>query len=179
MLAQPKQHAETQTQRRPTLVLGLGNILLRDEGVGVRVVEAMQTLDLPAGVELFDGATAGFDLIEALADRQRVIVIDAIAGDAEPGTVLRLTAADLAPAEHGGMSLHELGFVQTLGLARQLGVAPPEIVIFGIKPLRLDPGLELSPTIAAIVPEVVRQVVAELEKNAGARDKRHDQESEG
>ena len=179
MLAQPKQLAATKTQRCPTLVLGLGNILLRDEGVGVRVIEAMQQLDLPDGVELFDGATAGFDLIDALADRQRVIVIDALAGDDEPGTLRRMTGGDLDTHSSGETSLHELGFVQTLGLARQLGVAPAEIVIFGIKPLCLEPGLDLSPAIAAIVPDVVRLVVAELEASAGARDKRHKHESEG
>ena len=78
------------THSCPMLVLGVGNILLRDEGIGVRVVEAMQKLDLPPEVELFDGATAGMDLLNVLADRRKVIVIDAIEGDYEPGTVLRL-----------------------------------------------------------------------------------------
>ena len=64
----------------PVLVLGIGNILLRDEGVGVRVIEALGSHKLPAGVERADGGTAGADLVDLLADRRKVIVVDAIEG---------------------------------------------------------------------------------------------------
>ena len=154
------------TNRRscPTLVLGLGNILLRDEGVGVRVVEAMERMDLPPEVELFDGATAGLDLLDVLADRCKVIVIDAIDDDSEPGTVVRLSPEDLASRNGRGVSLHEIGLMETLTVARQLGIAPQELVVFGISPKDVSCGLALSPETARLVPEIVELVLAELEK---------------
>ena len=101
--------------RQPILILGLGNILLRDEGVGVRVIETMRELDLPPEVELYDGGTVGADLLDVLADREKVIVIDAISGELPPGTVVRLTAAELAPAAEPSVSLHDFGLAGDAG----------------------------------------------------------------
>lgn len=158
-----------ETSRAPTLVLGLGNLLLRDEGVGVHVVRALQAEPLPAGVELCDGGTLGLGLLDALAERTRVIVIDAIAGY-PPGTVVRLTAAQLAPTTDRQLSAHELGLFETLATARQLGIAPREVVIFGISPHDLGTGLELSPPVAALVPRLVELVRAEL-VGSGSEDR--------
>ncbi len=163
MLPQAQRSSETRTRPRATLVLGLGNILLRDEGVGVRVVQAMEGLVLPPDVELFDGATAGLDLLDVLADRRKVIAIDAIAGDSAPGTVLRLSPDDLVPEESHRVSLHEIGFLETLAAAEQLGVAPQELVVFGVKPLDVSYGLDLSPKIARLLPRIVELVLSELE----------------
>lgn len=148
--------------RAATLVLGVGNILLRDEGVGVRVVEAMQAVEIPKGVELYDGATAGFDLLDVLADRRKVIIVDAVDGNAEPGTVFRLTPEDLMPRDGQCASLHDMGVLETLELVKRLGIAPEEVVIIGIKPKELSWGLELSPEIARVVPEVIELLLAEL-----------------
>ena len=150
--------------RRPILVLGIGNILLRDEGVGVRVIEAMQKMRLPEDVELVDGGTAGADLLDVLAERRKVIVIDAVQADCEAGTVLRFTADDLVRPEGVGMSLHELGLGEALTMTRQLGCAPKDVVVFGIKPKDLGCGLELTEEIAALVPKVVELVLAEIRK---------------
>lgn len=152
--------------RCPILVLGIGNILLRDEGVGVRVIERMQQIPLPEDVELVDGGTAGADLLDVLADRRKVIVIDAVEADCEPGTVLRFSADDLTEPDGVGMSLHELGLGQALKMTKQLGSEPKEVVVFGIKPKDISCGLELSEEIAASVPKVVELVLAEI-KNTG------------
>ena len=164
MFSQMQQRRRTQTEPRPILVLGIGNILLRDEGVGVRVVEAMERTDLPPDVELFDGAPAGLDLLDVLACRRKVIVIDAIGGDSKPGTVLRLSPEDLVARKGCGMSLHEIGLLETLTAAKQLGVAPQELVVIGVKPRDVSCGLALSPETARLVPEIVELVLAELEK---------------
>jgi len=152
---------------RPILVLGLGNILLRDEGIGVRVVQALERLKLPPDVEVVDGATAGFALIDVLAHRRKVIVVDALAADpgapGQPGTVLRLNGDDLAPAGRTPLSLHEIGFVEALAAARQMGLAPAEVVVIGVRPQVVDWGLELSPALAAGLPRVVAAVLAELD----------------
>ena len=150
--------------RRPILILGIGNILLRDEGVGVRVIERMQKIPLPDNVELVDGGTAGADLLDVLADRRKVIIIDAVQADCEPGTVLRFTADDLVRPDGVGMSLHELGLGEALIMTKQLGCEPKEVVVFGIKPRDISCGLELSEQISASLPKVVELVLAEISK---------------
>ncbi len=150
--------------RRPILVLGIGNILLRDEGVGVRVIEQMQKMHLPDDVELVDGGTAGADLLDVLAEREKVIVIDAVQANHEPGTVLRLTADDLVQPDGVGMSLHELGLGEALSMTRQLGCAPEDVIVFGITPDDIGCGLELSETMMSSVPKVIELVLREIEK---------------
>jgi hydrogenase maturation protease len=152
----------TREPARPMLVLGLGNILLSDEGVGVRVVESMERMNLPHGVELFDGATAGLDLLDAIAGRRKVIVIDAMQGDLGPGTVLRLGPEDLASPAGPGLSLHEVGLLEALAAAGRLGIAPEEVVILGVKPKDCSYGLALSPEIESLLPKVAEAVLAEL-----------------
>ncbi len=149
------------------LVLGIGNILLRDEGVGVRVVEALQSADLPPGVDVADGGTAGADLVELIADRSKVIIVDAIQADAAPGTVLRMSADAPAPEEGDMISLHQLGLVESLLIARG-SAAPREAVVFGVQPGAIEPGLELTREVAAAVPRVVRAILAEIECGADA-----------
>lgn len=146
----------------PVLIVGIGNILLRDEGVGVRVVEALRDADLPEDVELVDGGTCGADLVEIFADRRKVIVIDALGASGAAGSIYRLAAADLLPPQGDCISLHQLGLVESLSMAEQLGCAPKEVVIFGIQPAAIAPGLELSADVAAAVPRAVRCVLAEL-----------------
>ena len=147
---------------QPTLVMGIGNILLRDEGVGVRTIEAMQQIELPQGVELVDAGTAGADLIDLVADRRKLIVIDAIEADAAPGTVFRLLAEDLAPQDGAMISLHQLGLVESLAMAKHLGCAPQQVVVFGVQPAVISTGLDLSPQVAAAVPKVIQAVLSEL-----------------
>ena len=152
-------------RRCPTLVLGIGNILLRDEGVGVRVIEQMQEMHLPDDVELVDGGTGGADLLEVLAERQKVIVIDAVQAHCQPGTVLRFTAEGLVQTNRASMSLHEIGLAESLMMARQLGCAPQEVVIFGIKTKTTECGLELSEEVRASVPKVIELTLSEINKS--------------
>lgn len=146
------------------LILGIGNILLRDEGVGVRAIEALSAQALPAGTLALDGGTSGADLVDEIADRDRLIVIDAVKTDQPPGTILRFGPAELeAKADHM-VSLHEFGLVETLTAARCLGCAPKEVVIFGVAPKDISPGLSLSAEIAALLPRLVELVLAEARR---------------
>ena len=150
------------------LILGVGNILLRDEGVGVRLVEAMGDLSLPDGVELLDGGTSGVDLIDDVADRDKVIVVDSVCADVEPGTILRFGLDELVAKAGQMLSLHELGLLETFMAAGQLGCAPREVVIFGVQPADVAPGLELSGTVARLVPRLVELVLADAGCRTGA-----------
>ena len=113
----------------------------------------------------------GFDLIDAIAGRRKVIVIDALDAHYAPGTVVRLRPEELIAAERPGLSLHDLGLLEALAMARQLGEAPDEVVIFGVQPQDLSCGLELSPIILARVPELIDLVLRELKEADGRQDR--------
>jgi hydrogenase maturation protease len=146
----------------PVLILGIGNILLRDEGIGVRVVESLGRCELPPGVEVLDGGTAGADLVDLLADRRKVIIVDAVDADMSPGTILRMAPSDLAPDPGELLSLHQVGIVESLHMAAQLQCSPREVVIIAVQPRTIRPGLELSEDLQAALPRVVQAVLAEL-----------------
>ena len=144
------------------LVLGIGNILMKDEGVGVHVVEALQGMPLPEDVEVADGGTFGTGLIDLIADREHLIVIDAIHADEAPGAVLRFADDEYAAQPPAVMSLHEVGILETLRMARLLDCAPAKMTVFGIVPEEVSPGLELTEKIAGVVPKVIDLVIGEL-----------------
>jgi hydrogenase maturation protease len=145
-----------------TLVLGVGNILLRDEGAGVRAVEVLREMDLPEGVEALDGGTLGADLVDLIAGRERLIVVDVVRAGGAPGTVYRLSPDDLIRPDAPHLSLHQTGLMDALQMAKHLGCAPREIIIFGIEPRVIDYGLSLSNEIAAVLPRVIALVLAKL-----------------
>jgi hydrogenase maturation protease len=147
-----------------TLILGIGNILLRDEGVGVHVVNALEKAGLPDGVEALDGGTSGANLVDWIADRDKVIVVDATAADGQPGTVYRFCVDDLIKKTASLGSLHEFGFLETYLMARHLGCAPREVVIFGVQPADVQFGLDLSPSLRAQLPRVVDLVLEEARR---------------
>lgn len=144
------------------LVLGVGNILQRDDGVGVRVIEHLRSLELPAGVEVFDGGTAALDLLNVVADRQKVIVVDAVQGGGEPGAIYRFAPNDVEVEPHPITSLHQIGLLETLAMAQHLGCSPQNVVIFGIEPKVIDWGLDLSPEVSAAVPNVAELILDEI-----------------
>lgn len=145
------------------LVLGLGNILLSDEGVGVRAVEALQDrFDLPAGVEVVDGGTSGMDLLDQIAGREQLIVVDAIATGAPPATVVRLAGDEVPAFFRTRISPHQLGLSDVLAALRLLEAEPAAITLIGIVPDVLDLGLELSPAVGARLDTLVDMVAAEL-----------------
>jgi hydrogenase maturation protease len=158
-----KQIKQESISHSPILILGVGNILLSDEGVGVRVIEAMESLELPDDVELFDGGTASVDLLNNLADRDKVIIIDAVQGGSKPGTLYRFTPDDITVQRQNFTSIHQVGLLETLTTAKYLGCEPREVVIFGIEPKEVNWGLELSSEIRVVLPRVVELVLNEIE----------------
>jgi hydrogenase maturation protease len=153
--------AETST-RAPILVVGIGNILLRDEGVGVHIVQAMENTPLPDGVELLDGGTAGADLLDPISDRRKLIVVDALDADVPAGTILRLTPEDLAAEPAESISLHEFGIADALRMARQLNCSPWHVTIIAIKPEDTRGGIGLSPHMKDWMPRIIEAVLHEV-----------------
>jgi hydrogenase maturation protease len=154
--------AEKQTGVASVVIVGIGNLLLRDEGVGIHVINELLKLSLPDNIEVVDGGTSGADLIDTIADRDKVIVVDAMKADDEPGAVFRLTGEDLAANPNRLISMHEFGLTETLAMARQLNCSPKEVIVYGVQPETLrPPGMELSETIAKLLPRLVKAVLKE------------------
>ena len=140
--------------RAKTLILGVGNILLRDEGIGVRVIEYLRQQTLPEGVEIVDGGTAGADLIDVLADRETVIVVDAVRSDKPAGTIVRFGPEEMQLQQDNPLSLHDLDIPQTLAMTHLLRCAPRDVICFGVVPECISPGLDLSETLAGLIPDI-------------------------
>jgi hydrogenase maturation protease len=145
------------------LILGLGNLLLGDEGVGVRVAEELKGLELPDGVAVVEGGTGGLGLIGLMEGYQKVIIVDAADMGHPPGRVVRFTPleAQLKTAE-APLSLHQVGLGEVLALAQALEVAPAELVIIGIQPSRLEGGAGLSPEVEGAIPQIINIIRDEL-----------------
>lgn len=153
----------SENSRKPFLVLGIGNTLLSDEGIGVHVIEQMQAISTPEHVEIIDGGTSGVDLLDILADRDTVIVVDAVDTGCRPGTVLRFGIDQLIKKDHPYISMHEVGIAETIRMTEQLGCAPKEVIVFGIQPKTIQCGLELSKDIEHVVQEVVELILIECD----------------
>jgi hydrogenase maturation protease len=146
------------------LILGLGNPLLGDEEIGVRVAEELKGLELPDGVTVVEGGTAGLGLIGLMEGYQRVIIVDAADMGHPPGRVVRFTPseAQLKTAE-APLSLHQIGLGEVLALAKALELAPAELVIIGIQPNRVEGGIGLSPEVEGAIPQIIRIILDELD----------------
>jgi hydrogenase maturation protease len=145
------------------VVLGLGNILLRDEGVGVRVVEALaERYAIPAEVEVVDGGTAGMDLLNTLAGCDHLLICNAVRTGAPPASVVKLAAAEVPAAFLTRFSPHQLGVADVLATLVLTDEAPGAITLIGVVPVDLELGLELSPEVSAVVGQVVECLAAEL-----------------
>jgi hydrogenase maturation protease len=146
------------------VVLGVGNILLRDEGVGVRVIEKLQSqYSLPENVRVVDGGTQGLWLLSTIQEADHLIVVDAVLGGDEPGTIYRLTRSDLPKGLRAKQSAHDSDLVEALNLCALLEVEPKSVVVVGIEPADIQPfGVDLTEKVAAKVDELVLRVVDEL-----------------
>jgi hydrogenase maturation protease len=150
-------------EQKPVLVLGVGNVLLQDEGIGVHVIHRLLRLELPDEVEVVDGGTAGFDLLAVVEGRRRIIVVDAVKTDQDPpGSIYRLSPENLQPTFQGKSSIHQVEFLDVLGMAAMMS-SLPETVIFGVVPREFERfGLEPTPEVKAKIPALVEFVLREL-----------------
>jgi hydrogenase maturation protease len=154
-----RQHEHEET----ILVLGVGNLLLCDEGLGVRALEQVARADtLPACVRLLDGGTQGLHLLPHLEAASSVLILDAVQCGQPPGTLVRLEGDDIAATLAQKMSLHQVGLNELLAVCRLRGTSPPRLVVWGIEPAQLAWGTELSPQVAAALPQLVAAARDEL-----------------
>ncbi len=144
----------------PTLILGLGNPLRGDDGVGVRVAALLNERTLPDEVEVIDGGTQGLGLINLFEGRQRLIIVDAADMNEPPGTFRRFTLAEarlLGSDQH--LSVHAPGLRDVLLLAQALEMLPPEVTILGVQPAQVEWDTGLSRQVQAALPALVEAVL--------------------
>ena len=146
-----------------TLVLGIGNLLLGDDGVGVWLVRRLQeAYRFAEPVDLLDGGTLGLELLAHVADCERLLVLDAATTGAAPGTVVVLRDGDVPAVLRSALSAHEASLCDLLAASTLLGTAPREFVAIGIEPAGVAPGIALSDAVRAALPAAEREALAQL-----------------
>lgn len=147
-----------------TAVIGVGNLLLTDEGVGVHVIHALQKAPLAGKGELtiIDGGTCPETFYRLPAGVDRLIIVDAVRGGCEPGTVYRFTPQDIVFRSGTVTSVHQLGLAEGLKMIAHTELNPKDVVIVGVEPKEIDWGLELSPELQNQVPRIIDLVQEEI-----------------
>ena len=146
------------------IVVGVGNLIMQDDGAGVHVINCLSQMGIPEEVELIDAGTNSYDLVDFFGQGDIIIVVDAMKAGGEPGTIYR------APLDQLGLqldanitSVHDLGFVQAAYHVNMLG-HHPEILVYGIEPAEIAFGLELSPVVAGKVTRVAERIKQDIDQ---------------
>jgi hydrogenase maturation protease len=155
---------ETLSPPQNIVILGIGNILLSDEGVGVHVANELAKMDLPPDVTVVEGGTDGFRLLNVITEADRLIVIDAVKGGAEPASIYRFDVGEVRNCPSGfKTSVHQIGILEVIDMSGLIGKTPFTTVI-GIEPRCLDMAMELSPEVREKVPKIIELVLEELKQ---------------
>jgi len=147
-----------------TLVLGVGNLLMSDEGVGVHVIQRLVAeYELPEKVQVLDGGTLGMDLLYYLEGVENLLLIDAVEARQEPGTLIRLEDDQVPAFLSLKISPHQLGVPDMLAAAKLKDAYPQRIVLWGVQPKLLGIGLDLSPKVESLVDIIIEHILDQLQ----------------
>jgi len=145
------------------IILGLGNTLNKDEGLGVHALKAIELLlGEIEGLEFVDGGVLGLNLLPWVEESSHLLVLDAINARKEPGSVIELTGDQIPMYTGIKMSDHQITFQEVLGLAKFREKLPPNLHLIGAQPVDIAIGLDLSPQIDSIIPEIVTRAENQL-----------------
>lgn len=149
---------------KETIVVGLGNVLMRDEGIGIRVVELLQeqAARFP-DVDFVDGGTGGMSLLHLIANRRKAVILDCALMGLPAGTIRRFTPDDVKSVKQiSQFSLHDVDILKVIELSKRLDECPNEVIIFGIEPALVEQGDTLSAELASRVGEYADVVALSL-----------------
>lgn len=145
------------------LVMGVGNLLLQDEGAGVRAIEEFgRRYWIPEGVDLLDGGTSGIELLQHIRGRDVLIIIDVVRAGYQYGTITRFEGQHVPAQFQKKISPHQLGISDLLAASSLTDAMPGKVVLFGIEPKSMDTGIEMSEEVAGSVGRLVDLVAEEL-----------------
>jgi len=144
------------------LVLGLGNVLCGDDGLGVAAVkEIHRRYNVPESAQVLDGGTLGLSLLAYFDGNQDVILVDAITTDQDAGTLVRLVGDDVAPAVRNSLSVHQIGVADLIDALRLIDVYPRNLILLGLVPETLDLWIEMSKPVEIMMPFLLDRIVEE------------------
>jgi len=156
---------DTEAKTIGILILGLGNVLLGDDGLGAAAVARLErNYHVPPRVRLEDGGTLGLSLLGLLAETEHVILVDAIAAESPPGTLIRLDGADVSDAVRDRLSPHQVGVADLLDAARLIDSYPRTVTLLGLVPDSIDLAVVRSSAVDQSLDELVGAVVREVQK---------------
>lgn len=144
------------------LVLGLGNVLCGDDGLGVAAVkEIHRRYNVPESAQVLDGGTLGLSLLAYFDGNQDVILVDAITTDQEAGTFVRLEGDEVAPAVRNSLSVHQIGVADLIDALRLIDIYPRHLILLGLEPETLDLWIEMSKPVEIMMPFLLERIVEE------------------
>jgi hydrogenase maturation protease len=145
------------------VVLGVGNILLSDEGIGVRTIEKLQRdFDLPPEVVVIDGGTTGMEMLEDLSNCDHIIIIDAVRSGKAPATIVKLVGEQVPVFFKTKLSPHQIGLSDVLATLAFIDKQPGGITVIGVEPVSLETGMALTPQVEACLPVLIKMVIEVL-----------------
>ena len=156
-----RDNSQPQNIKPRIVVIGVGNLLMKDEGIGIHAIEQLEKIDLPPEIKLIDGGTSP-DLIAYTRSGDKLVIIDAARAGGEPGAVYRLKPEDLTAEKQILNSAHEMGVIEALRLMTFTGNKPADVVIIGVEPKEIDWGIELSPELERKLPEIIDVILREI-----------------
>jgi len=165
-------HKDEEKAQKPAdatrvVILGAGNVLLKDEGVGIHVIHALQDSPLltNVGVEIIDGGTSP-NVLHLLDGADRLVIIDAVKGEGEPGTIYRFREGDIEQEGKCVLSVHQIGLLEDLEMMEHMEGKPKDASIIGVEPKEIGWGLELSSELEQKIPQIIKVVLEEITEEA-------------
>jgi hydrogenase maturation protease len=146
------------------VIIGIGNILLQDDGVGVHVIKQLEKENLPSTIELVDGGTSTLDTLGFFLDYKKVIVVDCLKAGLEPGTIYKIKPEDIENYQKENLSIHDVQILDVVKMANMMNKYP-QVVIFGIEPQKIGLDLEMTEIMVSKIPEIVSNIKKELKLN--------------
>lgn len=152
--------------KKKTAILGIGNLLLRDDGIGIHVINELQKHDLAKDIEIIDGGTSIFDLLNVFMENQKVVIVDSLKGGHSPGTIYRVSPSELGNYIQANSSLHDVQIFDIIKNANLLGYYP-EVIIIGVEPKEIFYDMELTKELESEIPNIIDIVKDEIKKEIG------------
>ena len=146
---------------KDTAIIGIGNILLKDDGVGVYVIRQLENEKLPSTIELVDGGTSTLDTLSYFLEYNKVIVVDCLKAGHKPGTIYKINPEEIKDYKQENLSIHDVQILDVVKMANMLAKFP-KVVIFGVEPEEVCLDTEMTDNIKNKVPEIIKHIKVEL-----------------
>ena len=144
------------------MIMGVGNLLLRDEGFGIHFVKELEKLELPQSVDVLDGGVLGPNLLGYIEDLEKLIVVDVVNANAKPGTIFKIKPEQIKEASQKYISsFHQIGILEVVEMAKILG-KKLNTILFAIQPKIIEMGMQLSKELKEKIPEMIKLVLNEI-----------------